>query len=97
MEILCSIVYNFVDKKILHLLINNGFSACRNITVCDGRLCQSSRKNKKKFIIYRETTDICLRLVEISSMSIDPNFVKFVFESYENGKNNINLDIEREK
>ena len=97
LEIFCRIVCNFLDEKILPLFINNGFSACRNITGYDRRLCQSSRQNKNKFIIYRETADFFLRLVDISSMSIEPNFVKFVFESYENGKSNINLDIERGK
>ena len=54
-EILCRIVYNFVDKKILPLFINNGFSACRNETVCDLRQCQGSRKNKNNllFIVKR--------------------------------------------
>ena len=52
LEILCTTVYNFVEKKILPLFINNGFSACRGRTVCDWRLCQGSCKNKKKFIIY---------------------------------------------
>ena len=34
LEILRRIVYNFVEKKILPLLISNGFSAYRNKTVC---------------------------------------------------------------
>ena len=52
LEILCMIVYNFVEKKILPLFINNGFSACSGRTACDRRLCQGSCKNKNKFIIY---------------------------------------------
>ena len=37
LEILCRIVDNFVDKKILSMFVNNGFSVCRNKTVCDQR------------------------------------------------------------
>ena len=73
LKILCRTVYNFVDKKISLLFINNGFRLCRNKTICDQRLCEGSRKNKNKFIIYLETTDFCLRIVEISCMFIDPH------------------------
>ena len=38
LEILCRIVYNFVDTKILPIFINNGFSACRSRTACDRTL-----------------------------------------------------------
>ena len=37
LEILCRIVDNFVDKKILSMFVNNDFSVCRNKTVCDQR------------------------------------------------------------
>ena len=44
-------------------------------------------------------TAFCLRAIEISGMFLDPNFVKFVCETYENVKyfNNMNLNRERGK
>ena len=81
LEILCRIVYNFVDKKVLPLFINDGFSVCRNITVCDQRLCQGSRQSNK-FIIYHEMTDFCLRFGEIYSISRDPRFCQCLSDFY---------------
>ena len=38
----------------------------------------------------------CLRIIDISCMLIDPDFVKFIFVNYENGKDfkDMNLNIE---
>ena len=60
-------------------------------------VCHGSQKNKIKFIISRETTTFCLGIIDISCMLMDPDFVKFVFVNYENGKDfkNMNLNIER--
>ena len=47
LEILCRIVYNFVDTKILPIFINNGLSVCRSRTVCDRTLHVSSHIRTK--------------------------------------------------
>ena len=93
---MCKIVYNFVDKKILPVFINNRFSSCRSKTVGDRTPCHGSQKNKNKFIISREMAAFCLRIIDISCMLIDPDFVKFIFVNYENGKDfkDMNLNIE---
>ena len=38
----------------------------------------------------------CWRIIDISCMLIDPDFVKFIFVNYENGKDfkDMNLNIE---
>ena len=57
-----------------------------NVLIKKKRACHGSQKNKNKFIISRETTPFCLRIIGISCMFMDPDFVKFVFVNYENGK-----------
>ena len=57
LELLCGIIYNNVDKKILPGFLSELKDDCRELSFCDHRNCiaTNTKKNKVSFIVIKET------------------------------------------
>lgn len=96
LEILCRIIFNNIDKKVLPKLksdfdANNSYS-CRQVTICDKKICSSVKKNKITYVVML----LCLDIVESSKSSTDTSFIKHIFEVHKKGVDysSQNIDID---
>ena len=96
LEILCRIIFNNIEKKVLPKLksdfdTNNSYS-CRQVTICDKKNCYSVKKNKITYVVML----LCLDIVESNKSCIDTSFIKHIFEVHKKdvdySSQNIDID-----
>ena len=97
LDVLCWIVFNICGKSVLPVILTSNTGNCRKYTLCNSANCFSLKTDKIKTIFFREFVNVCKKLVEFSSMSVNPYFIIDVFNIYKRGENFFNqyLEIER--
>ena len=97
LDILCRVVFNLRDKSVLHVILSGATGDCRRYTACASKNCSNMKLNKIKAIFFREILCFCKRLAAISSLSVNLQFINYVFITYKRDEDFFTEFIEIEK
>ena len=85
LEMLCRIIFNNVDKKILPKLFSdydaNNLYDCRQSTIYNKKLCPAFEKKQITSVLIKETAYYCLHVLKLNQTCINTDFIKHISES----------------